>query len=51
MLLTNFINFLQRNPETQQWPGPIDSFRIFRTDKKDQWVNTVADEDYVNNKF
>ncbi len=39
---------VQRNPETNQWPGLVDSFKTFHTTKKGEWVNEVAAEDYVS---
>ena len=40
-----------RNPKTQQWPGIVKSFKTFHTDKKGQWINEVAVQDYVSYIF
>ncbi|KAL5544807.1 hypothetical protein UlMin_008591 [Ulmus minor] len=37
----------KRNPETQQLPSIIESFKTYHTTKKGQWVNEVAEQDYA----
>ena len=42
---------LQRNPETQQLPSIVESFKTYHTTKKGEWVNEVAEQDYVSYIF
>ncbi|KAL5575965.1 hypothetical protein UlMin_017664 [Ulmus minor] len=37
----------KRNPETQQLPSVVESFKTYHTTKKGEWVNEVAEQDYA----
>ncbi|KAL5551615.1 hypothetical protein UlMin_001791 [Ulmus minor] len=37
----------KRNPETQQLPSIVESFKTYHTTKKGQWVNEVTEQDYA----
>ncbi|KAL5570056.1 hypothetical protein UlMin_026631 [Ulmus minor] len=37
----------KRNPETQQLPSIVESFKTYHTTKKGEWVNEVAEQDYA----
>ena len=56
MLSKNVVNILceftvSRNPQIEEWPGMIDSFKMFHIDMKGQWVNKIAAQDYLSYKF
>ncbi|KAL5567246.1 hypothetical protein UlMin_030410 [Ulmus minor] len=36
----------RRNPETQEWPGLVPLWKTFHTNKKGEWVNEAAAQDY-----
>ncbi|KAL5580670.1 hypothetical protein UlMin_013112 [Ulmus minor] len=41
------VRHAKRNPETQQLPSIVESFKTYHTTKKGQWVNEVAEQDYA----